>query len=237
MRQCRKAGQPVGHDGGRQHNGLGRKGLQRLVGERHLRQAAQHRLTELGGQHRRHERNLVLQAAPGLAACTLAAQVGVVHLDAASELARIFSQPHDFHDLVLELQRRGAVLGSCQQVHGQEPTRQGQLGSLKNRSANQAGLVSAVNKLPVQQTIAPKRQAVRACALAAYEALRPARADDDPLALVLAAVPLEELRHRQSLLKLNAVHSHGSPLSWMTSSSGSCSSQGEPRPRHTEVCH
>lgn len=250
LRQCSEATQAVGDDGGRQHHGLGSKVLQRFVGERYLRQAAQHRVTEFGRLHGGHERDLVLRATSGLAAHELTAQVRVIDLDAATELPRVFAQPHDFHHLVLEqqrglvadaqitleLQRRRAVLGAREQMHSQEPDRQCQLGGLKDRPADQAALVPAVHALPVRQPITPEGPAARALAPGADEPPRPARVDHGLLALLLAAVPVEKFRHRQPLLKLNTIHSHGSPPSTVTSSSSLASSLRELLLGHTEVC-
>ena len=71
---------------------LGGEVLDRLLGERLLRQAQQDGLAGLGGLHRGDEGHLVLRAAAGLAARTLAAEVGVVDLDPAGELAPLLAQ-------------------------------------------------------------------------------------------------------------------------------------------------
>ncbi len=113
--------------------------------ERLLTQAHELRLALGRGLHRSDKRHLVLRALPGLAARALAAQVGVGDFDPAVELAIVFTHAHDLHERVLhepgglvenpqvahQLEGRHVVLGLAQQVHGQEPAREPQLGGSK----------------------------------------------------------------------------------------------------------
>ena len=86
-----EAPQAVGDDGGRRRDRARGKHRHLLVRERLLTQAHELRLAVRRRLHRGDERHLVLRAAPGLAARALAAQVGVVDLHPAVELA---DRPH-----------------------------------------------------------------------------------------------------------------------------------------------
>ena len=161
------------------------KGLGGFLGEWPLRQAHRDGLAGLGGLNRSHERNLVRRAAAGLAALDLAAEVGVVDLDTAGELARLLAQEHDLHDLAfeqpsrgvghvqmaLELQGRDVVLGLCHQVHSQEPLGQRQLAGLEDRAADQAALVAAAAALEIQPPVAAELAVPRRYAAPAGRAL------------------------------------------------------------------
>ena len=148
------------------------------MGERLLTQAHELRLAVGRGLDRGDERHLVLRAPSGLAARALPAQVGVVDLHPAVELAAVLAHAHDLHELVLdepgglvanpqvahELERSHVVLGLGEQVHGQEPPEQPQLGRLEDRPADDAALVAAGGALEVQPALAPKRAALPAAA-------------------------------------------------------------------------
>ncbi len=217
--------QVIGNDRQREHQRLRGALPDRLFGERLRREARQHRLTVLGGLHYRNERHLVLRTAAALAVRALAAEVGVVDLHAPGELARVFAQPHDLQQLVLdepcrgvrraqvafELERRNVVLGLCEQVHSEEPTGQRQLRRLEDRSSDDAALVAALGAVPVQPALSPKRATRGTATRRAGEALRPVRGDQRRLRLRLGPLLLHELGHRQSSLMLHAVHRHGSP--------------------------
>ena len=74
------------------------------------------------------------------------------------ELARVLAQAHELHELVLheqgalvanaevahELERRDIVLALGQQVHGQEPARERQLGRLEDRTADEGALMTVL---------------------------------------------------------------------------------------------
>ena len=220
-----EAPQAVGDHGGRRRDRAGGEHRHGLGGKGLLAQASELRLAVGRGLHCGHKRHLVLRAAPGLAARALAAQVGVVDLDPAVELAVLLAHPHDLHQLVLDepgglvanaqvahqLQRGDVVLGLCEQVHGQEPARQRQLGGPKDRAAGDAALVATGRALKVQPALAPKRAALAAAARRARKARGPARLDQRGFALLDTAIAVQKLGHRKSSLKLHSVHRHGSP--------------------------
>ncbi|EWS52458.1 hypothetical protein X551_04758 [Methylibium sp. T29] len=237
-----EAPQAVGDDGGRGRDRACGEHRHLLVRERLLAQAHELRLAVGRGLHRGDERHLVLRASPGLAARALAAQVGVVNLHSALELAGVLAHAHDLHELVLDqpgglvanaqvahqLERGDVVLGLGQQVHGQEPARQPQLGGLEDRPADDAALVAARGALKVQPALAPKRAVLAATACRTGKARRPPRGDRRRLALLLAAVAVHEFGHRKSSLKLHSVHRHGSPPVAVNPSSTLGSSPREP---------
>lgn len=238
----REAAQAVGDDGQRQAHAGGDELLHRLLGERSRRQACQVCPAVLGGLHRHDEGHLVLRAAAGLAAAALPAEIGVVDLDAAGELPLGLGQRHGLQQLVLDepggavahaqlagqLQRRDVVLGLRQQLHGQEPARQRQLGGLEDGAAGDAALVLAAGALPVQAAFAPERGArLHHAAGGADEPAGPARGDERLLALLLGAVAVHELRQRQPLLELDSVHRHGTSPGGMRPSSALSGSQNE----------
>ena len=70
------------------------------------------RLTVGRGLHRGDERDLVLRAAPNLAARALATEVGVVNLHPAVELARVLTRTHDLHELVFH--QPGGLVANAQ---------------------------------------------------------------------------------------------------------------------------
>src|SRR5690606_10214471 len=176
----------------------------------------------------------------------LATEVSVIDLHPAVELARVLTHAHDLHELVfhepgalvanaqvaLELECGDVVLGLRQQVHGQKPARQRQLGRLEDGAADDAALMPAGDALEVQPALAPKRATVAAPARRTNKALGPASFDKRRLAIGITAVPVHEFSHRKSGLKLHSVHRHGSPPVWVNPSSTLTGSQHEP----AELC-
>ena len=81
---------------------------------------------------------------------------------------------------------------------------------LEDGAGNQAVLILADAALPVQQPTAAARQEVwiGLSARRAEVPLVPAPSDDRGLALLVRAVQIQELVHRQTNLELNAVHRH-----------------------------
>ena len=167
----------------RERRAGGRRHL--LDGERRLAQAHELRLTVGHGLNCSGEGHLVLRAAPYPVGGALATVVGVVDLHPAIELARVLALPHDLHELVfhepgrlvtnaqvaLAFVRSDVVLGSGQQVHGQEPARQRQRGRLEDGVADGAALAPAGGALEVQPAFAPKRATVATPARRAAKAL------------------------------------------------------------------
>jgi hypothetical protein len=99
------------------------------------------------------------------------------------------------------------------EVNGQEPDRQRQLGALKQGAGNQRGLVMtsvALEGLAVSRS----QNAVGLTATArTAKARRPARLFHRCLALCFGPEVCEKLKHRHSGLKLNPIHGHDTPLS------------------------
>ena len=220
-----EAPQSVGDHGGRRRDRAGCEDRHLLVGEGLLAQAHELRLPVGGGLNGCDERDLVLRAPANLAPRALSPEIGVVDLHPALELAGVLAFAHDLHELVLhepgglvanaqvahEFERGDVVLGLGQQVYGQEPARQRQLGRLEDGATDDAALVPAAGALKVKPALAPKRATVAALALRTDKALGPARFDQRCLATVITAVPSHEVGHRKSGLKLHSVHRHGSP--------------------------
>ena len=165
-----EAAQAIGDHRQGQDEGTVEEVRYRFLGEGQRGEAGQHRLAALGGLHRRDEGDLVLRSSSGLAPGALAPEVGIVDLDPAGELAAPLPQAHHFHELVLHQQRalvanpevalqfqgREVVLGLGEQVHGQEPARERQLGGLEHRAADEAALVAMPAALPVAPAVADK---------------------------------------------------------------------------------
>ncbi len=163
--------------------------------------------------HGGHERDFVGRAAAGLAALHLAAEVGVVNLYPAGELALLLSIDHHLHDLVLKqpgagvghaqvafaLQRRHVVLGLCHQVHGEEPGGQRQLAGLGDDATDQAALVAAGAALEIQPVMPVELAVPDALAARAHEAPRPAPGTHDGLTLLGRTLSIGEFRYAQAL--------------------------------------
>ena len=108
-RRGAKARQPVGDHTGRRGQVFGGEHRHLLARMRLLAQAGQKRVPVWRGLHRRHEGDLVLRAAPGLAARTLAAQERIVHLHPAVEFTPALKHQHGLHDLVLHQSGRAVA--------------------------------------------------------------------------------------------------------------------------------
>ncbi len=158
LADARKAGEPVGDDlvaaaqVGAGPGGNGLEGESRQRGQLGTQRVA-------GGiqRYRRHERHLVFGASFGLAADEFAAKVGIVHLALSAKDVPSLPFNHRLHKLVvdppsggvadsqvaLQGQGRQPGLGLADQVQGQKPRRQGQLGALKQGAGDQRGLLAA----------------------------------------------------------------------------------------------
>ena len=219
-----KAPQAIGDDLGGSRQRFGRPDRHRLGGKGLLGQASVERPAVIAGLHGGDEGDLVLGAAPDLAAAALPAQIGVVDLDPPVEDTGILAQAHDFHEFVLhqpgalvahaqvalEFEGRDVVLRLGEQVHGEKPARERQLGRLEDGAAQRAALIPAGGALPVAAPAAKEGAVLGRAADRAAKALRPARGRQRRLALFLAAVSVHEFGHRKSRLKLHPVHRHGS---------------------------
>ena len=164
-----KAPQPIGNDVRLSGQRLLRPLGHRVFGKFQLGQASKQRMAGFRCLHRSDKGHFILRTAPALAAGQLAPQIGIIDLDAAFELARFFTHAHDLHQLVFhqpgrlvahtqvafEFQRRNTVLRLAQQMHGQKPACQRQLGGLEYRAADRGGLLPARGALPVLQPLIP----------------------------------------------------------------------------------
>ena len=239
----RETPQPVRHHTrrGRQRC-LGPSG-DRFLGEFQFLQTDEQGMTVIRGLHRGDEGHLVLRAAAALASGQFPAQIGVVDLDTAIELARGFTLAHDMHQFVLqqpgrlvahaqmalEFQGRDIVLGLGQQVHTQKPCGQRKFGGLKNRAARHRRLFPARRALPVVQPLALEGAMACATTFRTDEAVRPTQGHQRRVAFLFGTVALHELRHRQPLLKLHLVDPHrASPFVGMRSVSARQGSLDEP---------
>ena len=195
---------------------------------------AAHRLDDRMGRmlevyirlHGDQERLLVLRAAPRLAAVALPAQVGVIDLHEARELARRLTLDHGLHHLVLDAPRRLVVhaqmalqlqsrhvrLSRSQQVDGQQPSAQRQLGRLEDRAAQQGRLMTTRTALVVDLPAAEKARPSTVATGRAAEAMWPTRLVQGAVGFGFGAVLLHELDHRQTLLELDEVDRHDGAL-------------------------
>ena len=193
------------------------------------REAADHAELQESGpvlvvqRHRSHERHLALRAAPGLAAGALATEVGVVDLHGPFEPMAALAPSHRAIDLLvqqpsggvahaelaLERQRRQARLGLADQIDGQEPGGQRQLGVLHQAARGQRGLVPAGDALE-QVAGAVADHVVRlAVAARTAEAPRPTCSLQRLGAVRLRAEAAKELGQGHAGLELDSVERHG----------------------------
>ena len=173
-----------------------------------------------------HERNLVLGAATGLAAATLAAEVGIIDLDLAFENVALFAPSHAVHQLVVNEPRRSIThpqlaferecrqpgLGLTDQVDGKKPDRQPKLSVLKDRASNQRGLMTAGIALEHLAVRTAQNTMRRRTTARAAEALGPASGLKRRFALGLGPISSKEFRHREAWLELNSINQHGELL-------------------------
>jgi hypothetical protein len=115
------------------------------------------------------------------------AQIGIVDLDPAGQLATRFTLRHGVQQLVFDpprraiahaemahqFQRRDVVLGLGQQMHGQKPDRQRQLRGREDRAGRRRGLMAAAPTLSVGALGALERGGQMTAAHGAHETLRP----------------------------------------------------------------
>ena len=176
-----------------------------------------HRMSCLVERDGRHERHLVLGAASWLAAGAFATQVGVVKLNRAVQAMSAVLLGDSAVDLsvqkprrgladtqvALERQRRKAGFGLADQVDGEEPCRQRQLGVLHQAARDQRGLVSASVALKQPACILAEDAVIGAVATRATESIRPSRLLDR-----LGAEGLKEFWNGHAVLELDLVEGH-----------------------------
>jgi len=223
QRDSTKASQSVG-----EHRAAGREALSRPLCDRVERetryrgQLDTQGLPILGERNCGHKWHLVFRATPDLAATALTTKVGIINLYRALQRIARFTLHHGLHQLVvhqpcgwiaytqvtLERECRQAGLGLADEVDRQEPHRQWQLGPLKHGASDERCLMPT--RVALKDPMGTSTQNTMRCAAAARtgEALRPARTLQRLGAKRLRALELEELRHRQAGLKLDAIHGH-----------------------------
>ena len=167
--------------------------------------------------------SLVLGAATGLSTCALTAEVGVIELHGATELLGSVLRGHGPVDLLmqqpgsgiahakltLERQGRQAGLGLTDEVDGQEPGRQWQLGVRHETAGSQRGLMPTSIALEELASAVADHIVITAGTARAPKALRPAHGLDRLSALRLGAKAAKEIRDRHAVLELNLVEGQG----------------------------
>ena len=220
----REAAQPIAdHQGTRLQTGFGPITNGRRGETTDQVELDVHRMSCLVERNCRHERHFVLGAAPWLAAGAFATEVGVVQLDRAvqamsavllgdSAVDLFVQQPRlgvAHTQVALERQRGQAGLGLADQVDGEDPCRQRQLGVLDHTARGQRGLVSASVALKQPAGILAEHAVIGAVATRATEPIRPSRLLDRLGALRLGAEALKEFWNGHAVLELDLVEGHG----------------------------
>src|SRR5512132_1991488 len=166
------------------------------------------------------DRRLAGRAAPPLAPGALAAEVGVVHFEAADEALLGVALQHHLLEFVLdrprralgdaettaELQAGDALLARGQVIEGAKPAPQRKLGCCEDRAGGQRRLPPARGALIKRAGL--DQAMPSAATLRADEAVGPPPLDHRRTALLLAPVSTIELGLAESLLVLNLVPSH-----------------------------
>lgn len=174
---------------------------------------------------RSHDRDLVLRSPSCLAARSFSAEIGVIQLDLSLQDVGLLPLSHGPEDLVVQqpggvvvhpqtaaqLKGRDAGLGLADQVEGQKPLGQRQLGRLHDRAGCDGGLIPTGAALIPLEPAAMHKPMALAVAAGTVEPIRPACLLQGGLALLLSAVKPQEPRQRETLLELDAVARHGRP--------------------------
>ena len=114
--------------------------------------------------------------------------------------------------VALQGQGREAGLGLADEVDGQEPHPQRELGALEEGSGDQRALVMAEVTLEGLAGSHAQHAVGRTPTARTAKTLRPARPFQRRLALSLGSELLEQLKQRHPGLKLNTIHGHDTPL-------------------------
>ena len=174
-----------------------------------------------------HEGHLVRRAATGLAGL-LPAQVGIIQQDVTAQRLPRIRLGHRLHHLVVQQpgaavghpelahqgERRDACLGLADEVDGEEPGGERELGAVHQRARRGRGLMAAGGTLQQHSAATRDAAAARRATLRAAETLRPAQPLERRCALRLAAVLAHELTQRHPLLELHSIDGHDR-LSWL----------------------
>jgi hypothetical protein len=179
------------------------------------------RVPILAGLHGRNERDLVGRAATP-DAWALTAEIGIIELNEPSQRLLAVALRHGLHELLLdepgctvagtqmpfEGQGRQACLVLADEVDGQKPGAQRQLGALHQRARSQRCLMPARSTLEELARAVTNHVVLRRCTARATKTVRPTQRHQRFRALRLCTVTVEELRHRHARLKLDLVHRH-----------------------------
>src|SRR5512147_234311 len=166
------------------------------------------------------DRCLAGRAAPPLAAGALAAEIGVIHLDAADEALGGVALHHHLLELMLgrpcrglgdaeapaELQAGDALLALGQMIEGAKPAAQRELGRREDGAGSERRLPPARGALIKRAGL--DQAMLSAAAARTDEAVGPPPFGQRRPALLLAAVLTVESRLAEPLLGLNLVPSH-----------------------------
>ena len=113
---------------------------------------------------------------------------------------------------ILFVGKKQACHLSLYQIDGQKPDRQRQVGALEHRTGNQRSLVSAGAALKGLARATLEDAMFGVAVARALKAIGPSGGFQCGGALPFGTETLHELGERQSLLELNAIHRHGTPL-------------------------
>lgn len=167
-------------------------------------------MTHLVRRDRSHDRNLVLRSSTCLAARAFSAEVGIIDLDLSPQNAGLIPFAHGLKDLVVqqpgcvvveaqmaaELKRGDARFGLTNQVKGQKPSCQRQLGRLQDRAGCDRSLMTAGSALIALEPATVNQAMLLAMAEGTAEAIRPTRFLQGEHTLLLGALQLLGLRQR-----------------------------------------
>ena len=171
----------------------------------------------------RDDGDLVLRSLACLATWEFSAEVGVIDLDLSPQQVGLLPISHRPQNLVVqqpgrvvvhaqvaaELQRGDPSLGLADQIEGQKPGGQWQLGGLHDRAGRERGLMAAVATLITLEPPAIDQSMLMAIAVGTAEPIGPARFLQSSLTLLLDAVEPLELRQRETFLVLDRAAGHG----------------------------
>ena len=158
--------------------------------------------------------------ATGLPAASLAAQVGVIELDAPGKRVLAVALHHHLHQLVLhapggvvgdaemamQLHRRDALLVLGHEVEGLEPHAQRQLGGIEDSACGHRGLAMAA--MALLELAGGQLAAAVMATVRALESVRPSPSIQGGEALVLGSVECEKLAQADTFLELYRIARH-----------------------------
>ena len=170
----------------------------------------------------RYKRHFILRTTAHFSARTLATKVGIVNLDRTLEPMAGVARGHGAVDLVVqqpsgrvahtelafERQRRQASLGLTDQINGQKPGGQWQLGVLHQTACGERCLMPAAIALEQAPGAVTDYAVSIAIAARATKAARPTSALQHRSAMRLGAKVAMKFRQRHSGLKLDSIERH-----------------------------